>query len=109
MAWEWSHSEEAYNNARENLNNIPLSELLIIWGEIQASGVNEWEKIGHATAFDQDVYETTINGGPYTCQDLVKKIWDHMKNKNKTCDNGGFNAWACPYGCHTVSFDPERR
>ena len=29
--------------------------------------------------------------------------------RQKTCDNGGWNAWMCPYGCHPhcVDFGPE--
>jgi hypothetical protein len=39
---------------------------------------------------------------------LVDAIWEDMEEW-RTCDNGGFNAWACPSGCHTVSFDSEEK
>lgn len=36
---------------------------------------------------------------------IVDDIWERASNL-ATCDNGGFNAWMCPFGCdcHTVSF-----
>jgi hypothetical protein len=34
-------------------------------------------------------------------------IWDKMAEK-ATCENGGHEAWCCPFGCgpHLVPFDP---
>ena len=38
-------------------------------------------------------------------EQMVDHIWEWMSDEEaRTCDNGGFNAWACPEGCHTVSF-----
>lgn len=99
MAWEWSHSNEGIGNARTNLENTPKEELETIYAEWEASSKpndsDEWieahdrgERI--ATRLTSDV--------------LVDVIWEHAEEQ-RTCDNGGFKAWVCPYGCHTVSFD----
>ncbi len=37
--------------------------------------------------------------------DTADAIWQYASEDLRTCDNGGYNAWMCPWGCHTVSFD----
>jgi hypothetical protein len=32
------------------------------------------------------------------------EVWEKVKAL-AVCDNGGFEAWVCPYGCHTLPFD----
>ena len=98
MAWEWSHTQEAYDNARDNLESLSLESLHIIWAEIKSYQNDDkwnWER------FYNDNLDLAKRLS-YNC--LLDDIWDYMDNF-RTCDNGGFNAWCCPYGCHTVSFD----
>ena len=108
MAWEWSHSQEAYDNARENLDNLDILDIYDIWAEIQtcyALNVDNEYPTQDTHSFDESIYEqfTSIS---YNIPDHILRdfIWDVM-NDFRTCDNGGFNAWCCPYGCHTVPFD----
>ena len=35
---------------------------------------------------------------------LADAIWDFASNKLKDCDNGGHNAYVCPFHCHEVPF-----
>ena len=37
MAWSWSHSQEAYENARENLSTLDRETLEIIFAEWRAA------------------------------------------------------------------------
>ena len=37
MAWSWSHSQEAYENARENLSELDKETLEIIFAEWRAA------------------------------------------------------------------------
>lgn len=100
MAWEWSHSGEAYEAAQENLNKLPKKTLDIIYAE--------WEAHTKDDDFDQSIYNKALKFAKDTLvhETLADDIWNRMCNL-AICDNGGFDAWCCPYGCHTVSFSFE--
>jgi len=104
MAWEWSHTDEAYQNAREQLNQIPDDDLRVIFGEWWAHAHRSETGEDFTTALYQEGRNLAQELQPWT---LAAFIWKRME-KQRTCDNGGHNAWACPYGCgaHTVPFDP---
>lgn len=79
MAWEWSHTPEAYYNACDNLHKKYrrfLRECAIEWAE------HEGVKPPPASV-DKDA--------------LADHVWDKAE-KQRTCDNGGFNAWVCQSG-----------
>ncbi len=114
MVWSWSHTQEAYQNAEDNLRQLPRETLEIIFAEWRAAqekgGVINtfhagWNQkkydraLAYAKAMPEDFFEETI----------VDFIWNKMQEW-ATCENGGFDAHCCPYGCgcHTVSFStPE--
>lgn len=107
MAWEWSHTHEAYDNARENLSQLDLADLKIIFAEWRAAQVKGGE-IEH-NSFCQRKYDRALKYAITLSRDqLVEFIWDRASDL-ATCDNGGFNAYMCPDGCHTVSFDSVGR
>ena len=96
MAWSWSHTREAYRNAEDNLRNLGADELKVIETEWSASTEGEYG------GFDLDIekYDKLLplaGGDP-------DAIWKRA-SELATCDNGGSNAWVCPFGCHTVPFD----
>lgn len=108
MAWSWSHTHEAYDNARTNLENLSKEKLEVIFAEWRAAqgkggivdNVNpqfSQKKYDRALAYAKTLYHDT----------LVEFIWEKM-SEWATCENGGFDAHSCPFGCgcHTVSFDP---
>lgn len=122
MAWSWSHSIEAYEAARNKLDKQNQKWLAEVWAEWQAwereQAIVEEQKI----AFEEDREEQELpaefgenydrdfkqckkdmRGNPWQRELIVEEIWNRMKQQ-ATCDNGGWNAWACPYGCHYVSF-----
>lgn len=108
MAWEWSHAAEAYENARQRLYTLSRKKLREIWAEWKVKHAETEEETG----WDQEVYDAALKEATDLTekasykQILADDIWDWMAEQ-ATCDNGGFNAWCCPYGCgcHTVSFD----
>ena len=105
MAWEWSHTNEAYANAEQNLQSLDPAELRVIWAEWKAST----QLNGVEADFDTDAYELALNDSqPLGPVRLANDIWERA-TEQATCDNGGFNAWMCPFGCgcHTVAFDTE--
>lgn len=97
MAWSWSHTQEAYDNARDNLVGLDRDRLNIIYAE--------WEALVGDDDLDENKYEAALDKAITIEVDiLIDIIWVKVVHF-ATCDNGGFNAWVCPYGCHTVSFD----
>lgn len=109
MAWEWSHTQEAYNNAEQNVidminNNRERAEA--VYAEIK--GCNNWQDYTTASNnFDEDAYnKALLEAKRIDDRKLLDTIWN-FANEYRTCDNGGFNAHICPHGCHTVPFNRE--
>ena len=103
MAWEWSHSPEAYEAAEQNLHKLGVGKLREIWAEWQVKLAETEED---EDGWDSDVYTRSITlARSFSKEQLAEQIWGWMEAQ-ATCDNGGHEAWACPYGCgcHTVSF-----
>lgn len=113
MAWNWSHTEEAYANAERNLHALPIETLREIEAEWCAHSPSCYDD---ATPSPSDADDEGFSPARYAlahrfnanmdAETLAERIW-HNASEAAVCDNGGFNAWACPYGCgpHTVSFD----
>jgi hypothetical protein len=110
MAWHWSHTADAYDNARENLERLPRVVLLTIvreWAYRERERANRLrfpggQQIGPSGRVRGFRLPNGLRGLPN--ETLVGLIWQYAED-NRTCDNGGYNAWMCPYGCHTVPFD----
>ena len=69
--------------------------------EIKASEMSEY----FVYDLDLELYEQILESDKNKIDsNIIADIWQFMKEL-RTCDNGGFNAYCCPYGCHTVSFD----
>ena len=95
MAWSWSHTNEAYENAFKNLTEKPKEWLVEVYAEwLTDFGSEDWE-VQHI--------RHTCHGNALSWDVLVDFIWEKAEEK-ATCDNGGHNAWMCPEGCHTVPF-----
>jgi hypothetical protein len=106
MAWSWSHSQEAYCDARDNVGRKSREWLEVCYAEWWAAGSNDCGYVD-GTAFDEGIYNVVLIEAKTLPDDvLADHIWDQMQEQ-ATCDNGGWNAWCCPSGCHTVSFSPE--
>jgi hypothetical protein len=107
MAWSWSHTNEAYANAEENLRSMPKEKLEIIFAEWRAAQ-GKGGIIEDCGNFDERKYTRALAYAK-TLDDetLADFIWERA-SEAATCDNGGFEAWMCPSGCgcHCVSFSP---
>jgi hypothetical protein len=116
MAWGWSHTEAAYENARENLYALDAEDICIIWAEWRAAvpvedDEAEFKPKKYAKALKKAklrIEEGLADRGDIVTpiESMADEIWEHA-SAYATCDNGGFNAWVCPWGCHTVSFDKD--
>ena len=105
MAWEWSHTMAAYKNARDNLATFDDEQLAAVYAEWRAMVPRE----NSEPDLHLGQYRFALIGARSKIRrgmrDLLEDVvYGHMAEQS-TCDNGGFDAWACPFGCHTVSFD----
>jgi len=106
MAWEWSHSNTGLENARENLFQRSIKTLIEIRAEWDA-----WNGEGSSISnFDLDTFKrrkkelsAAVKSKQLAHDALADDIWDKMCQL-RTCTNGGHYAYACPFGCHQVSF-----
>lgn len=108
MAWSWSHTQEAYANAEANLRNQLRDWLEIVYAEWRANQVKGGAQ-GQDEEFCNRRYERALKYAKQpeiTNDELANFIWERMENL-ATCTDGGWNAWCCPYGCHTVPFSKE--
>jgi len=108
MAWSWSHTAGAYDNARANLEGVSESAWLI--DVIAEWRMHDWGNPNRYT-FNQEEWDekraaVVDDYGGLPLSAMTGVIWADMEQL-RICDNGGFNAWCCPYGCHTVSFSKE--
>lgn len=96
MPWEWSHTAEAYWNAYLNVRDMTKAKLLEV--------LREWAYYNREEAGKHAHFRLPYNGRKLSQDALADEVWTRAENQ-ALCDCGGFNAWVCPYGCHTVSFD----
>lgn len=130
MSWSWSHTNEAYAYAQAALEKQSMKFLKECYAEWKCHDIKQAEKRFDEELFELDVEnvpdipkELTTNpflDGRYEhfveeAQKIIKEqgkewialeIWDQASGQ-ATCDNGGWNAWMCPSGCHTVPFGPK--
>lgn len=106
MAWSWSHSPEAYTNLYNNLQRESVETLATCLAEWKT---NEWDAVNldADSGFDNGTYEAFLADAMKLTPDVLADAVYRKSEEQATCDNGGFNAWICPYGCHMKSFGEE--
>ncbi len=127
MAWSWSHSPSAYRDAQLSLQAIAFlaskgskqsqEKLLTVAAEWFASNTHKhgehWldlkrygkaQRKAYRIATRRQHVHSTFDSG---WSELAEIIWSKAEEL-QTCDNGGWNCWICPYGCHTVPFTPSK-
>lgn len=108
MTWEWSHSPDAIDAAAYNLSKLPMAELKDIareWAhhDREARGIIR-QRAGSVRPAGFRLPSSLARASRDA---LITWIWERME-AHRTCDTGGFRAYACLYGCHTVPFDDEK-
>jgi hypothetical protein len=124
MTWNWSHTQEAYDNVYYNISQLSLETLQIIAAEIhtyemlisfenqirKCTGEEEFVNEGNSSLwFDKDLFARLLisKQSYYTLENLVDFIFK-FASEQAECTNGGHEAFVCPYGCHLVSFSREQ-
>lgn len=100
MALEWSHTPEAYQNVEKEIREKDREWLETVYAEWHAQYEDD------LNGFDQWEYQRAKEKAKaLTEEDLADFIWERTEEL-RTCDNGGYDAHCCPYGCniHKVSF-----
>lgn len=133
MAWEWSTGIEAKQYAENKLHKMSQKNLRIIWAEWKTWQKAQKEKFEEACKeaeengwpeptqgfdshdFDQDYYQEQYEEARLIIKRVGKEpladdIWK-WASELRTCTNGGWEAWMCPYGCqcHMVPFGPKEK
>jgi len=107
MSWEWSHTSEAYHNAKTNLQSLAKANLEIIYAEWKAYPADA--RNSSSANLNMEIYERELERAKALNRDqLVGYIWP-LTEQLATCTNGGHLAWCCPFGCqcHMVSFSTK--
>jgi|SRR5215469_12287760 len=106
MAWSWSHTPEAYYNAFLNTCELPEAELREAWAEWKACPPSD-DGFRYDEDFDPELYKLAlVEAASIDAESLAESIFGYAEEQ-ATCDNGGWNAWICPSGCHTVPFSRD--
>lgn len=105
MTWSWSHSSEAYENFRAQIHAQPREWLVEVFAEWKARGNQDDEE-------DEGNFSQKFAAGQAEALDMADdviadSIYD-WSSEQANCTNGGWQGWACPYGCgcHLLPFDP---
>ena len=111
MTWEWSHTQEAYDYAREQLDKLPRETLLEIveeWNDklkglerpARDENGSRIQPLDDATA-EQDGFYL------YSNESLATWIWECCSNWEigRNCSNGGHELYLDPNGYHTVDLE----
>jgi len=104
--WSWSHTAEGIDNVRRNIGLMSDDEIAVCYAEIRA-------RIPSKCAYFEDGFHA--GRYPFALAGARAKISKGMREliedaifdfacEQALCDNGGFDAHVCPFGCHTVSF-----
>ena len=125
MAWEWSHTAEAQEMALQNLGRKSIKFLSECYAEWKCEEIMDASKSFQDELFmfaDDDSpvpelpnvlktdpmrdgrYEGFVKEAKEMDKDeLVGWVWE-KSSEQRTCENGGYDPWMCPHGCHKVKW-----
>lgn len=110
MAWSWSHTQEAYDYAEQQIRAQPREWLEVVFAEWRAQQGKRGQQSDDNNLFNERKYNRALAYAKQhmSRQQLADYIWKKAEEL-RTCTNGGWQAYACPYGCgpHLVRFSPE--
>ena len=105
MAWDWSHANEAYQNAYDNIHLLDKETIVTCLAEFREKELSDIYEDRVDFGEDYENYVKELNECGCSTETLANELWEKVESL-AICDNGGFDAWMCPYGCgcHKVSF-----
>lgn len=124
MTWNWSHTQEAYDNVYYNISQLSLETLKEIAtpfilrlkaAEIKTyqdmlaqrperviEGLSDRENLWHPELHNS--YLEKVNNLP---ADILADLIYKFASEQAESTNRGYEAYVCPYGCHSVSFSRD--
>lgn len=109
MAWSWSHTHGAYRDARDNVGELDRETLETVYAEIETFKAVRTEEhpVCPGDHFDESVYQDALEiARRKNLSTLADHVWAFAEYW-RTCTNGGWKAYICPYGCHKVPFERQ--
>jgi len=106
MAWAWSHTQQGYDDAREQLATQTKAWL--------ATALAEWllqEELAEDGPLPYGIGSERLtklidgNAIAWSYNELVEIVWGRAE-RYAACSNGGHMLWMCPSGCHSVPPNP---
>lgn len=108
MAWEWGFSVEGIEAIRENIRNQDREWLETVFAEWETIPKNQND--GFSTQdFNEKKYSKALQKAKKLPDDVLADYIYERAETQSLAENGGHNAYCCPYGCtcHTVSLNLE--
>jgi hypothetical protein len=102
MAWNWSHTAEAYQNVLANLNKMDREKLETIYAEWEATTI----RVTGQHILNDAKYEAAKVKAKQLPTDILADYIYEKSEEQALCTNGGHFAYVCPLTCHKVSFSP---
>jgi hypothetical protein len=101
MAWEWSHSQDAYDDFRANVAKQERAWLECVYAEWEARADN-------LENFDEKKFRKALKQAKKLPSDMLADTIYEKAEAFATCEAGGHNGYACPFGCgpHVLPFAP---
>ena len=109
MTWEWSHTQEAYDYARQQMEELDRKVRNVIAAEwLAAIPHPRWGISFHAELDLKKYNKSLVRVADWNDDKINEFIWKKM-DELRHCTNGGWEAWCCPFGCgcHMVNFSEE--
>lgn len=103
MVWPLSHTPEAVANADDRIHALPRGTLVEIYGEWLAAYNDDGEF--DSQAFDEAKYNAALAHAESLADDVLADYISERAIDHGLTTNGGHFLYACPSGCHLVSFD----
>ena len=112
--WEWSFTQEGMENIRENVHRMDKERLIVAYAEIlhfrHVNKKNDSAKLDVSTWY-KTVYAKKLTEArkqaKWSTEAIAEEVY-YFAEEQADCTNGGFSAYVCPYGCHTVSLEIEQ-
>lgn len=105
MTWKWNHNQKALDIFRNTVDAWETSRKIEICSEwsafYQQRGYDDYEE-DDPNYFNEVVYESSLSFWGNQNEDTLTDAIVASAEAHAVCDNGGFDLWACPYGCHRV-------
>ena len=100
MVWQWSHTADGIDDVRTRLELQSRRWLVTVYAEWHARICHEDEEDEFC---DRKYRAARKQARQLDDVALIDAVWDSMCEL-QSCENGGHEAWACPFGCHLLSF-----